>query len=218
MKDLPPRFIFSINPGRSGSHYLATLFDALPGVVGLHEPEPRCQREALAEFWQGKPKALGEKASDHMACLYAHREQTVVETSNAFIKGFGWLLDDWMTWHRIWKHEILVINLRRNRGDVIASLKRRNFLPRYETPAMAWMCCPFRTGDPDLDLNAYLDWVDALTVLWRNLHPDVRVIDVRLEDLQEIDPVCAFLGDCGLVVNAQDRKVLERIVGCPTNA
>ena len=90
-------YLFSINTGRSGSKYVARLFDYVEGCKAQHEAVPimndpfmrkclkgatpasnRFCREAMEEKWQSIQAFKGD------APLY-------VETSHTFIKGFGWI-------------------------------------------------------------------------------------------------------------------------------
>lgn len=53
-ENLPERLIFSINTGRSGSRYLASVLDSCVGVLAEHEPHPGPggSRNMMHETWQ----------------------------------------------------------------------------------------------------------------------------------------------------------------------
>jgi hypothetical protein len=116
-----PRLIFTLSPGRCGTKYLAALLNAIPGVCGIHEPEPdfvdwaRAARRDPAEaraFWQ-------DKKLPHIRSLDC---ETYAETSHLFGKGFVRPLLDLGVVPD-------VVVLKRNDRDVALSIWRRGGSP-----------------------------------------------------------------------------------------
>lgn len=209
-----PRYIFSINPGRSGSHYLCTLLNCIDSISAHHEPDPNCQRAALFDWMRGKREPMETQwnaKSDFMFDrLQTH--STYAETSNAFVKGFGWVAAQELEQTRL-----LVIHLTRKRSDVIRSLKRRHFFPAHESKTTYWMGSPIRTGDNHGDIVAYLEWFDSLASIWKSVHPNIRTVPVRLDQLQSMASVMAFLEECEITTTQRDLQRLAATIGKPTN-
>lgn len=56
IEELPERLIFSVNTGRSGSRYLASVLDSCQSVLAEHEPRPGPggSRNMMYESWESK--------------------------------------------------------------------------------------------------------------------------------------------------------------------
>ena len=81
------RLIFTVTSGRSGTALLAKLLSRVPGVVALHEPEPRFNfklRETIADPRRAIPFLLEEK----LPAIAKLNGETYVETSHLICKGF----------------------------------------------------------------------------------------------------------------------------------
>jgi hypothetical protein len=116
-----PRLIFTLSPGRCGTKYLAALLNAIPGVHGVHEPEPnfvdyaRAARRDPQEAWR---LWYCEKLP-HIRSLGC---EVYAETSHLFGKGFVKpLLDLGVV------PDIIV--LKRDHRDVALSIWRRGHAP-----------------------------------------------------------------------------------------
>jgi len=125
------RYLFSVNPGRAGSHYLSELFRHADGCVSEHEPLPKLNGAPMRSFLAGDPRPLERLIPEKVAAIEKARgDRVYVETNHCFIKGFGWLLPRYLP-----ESEIGVIVLRRDPNKVSASLSRL-------------LCTPFlRLGD-----------------------------------------------------------------------
>jgi hypothetical protein len=79
--------VFAVASGRSGTQSLAKIFEAVPGVHATHEGTPAFQdvmRPALAEPSLARDFLLTRK----LPAIAAIAEDTYVETSHVFAKGF----------------------------------------------------------------------------------------------------------------------------------
>lgn len=125
MDDLP-RLIFCLSPGRCGTKYLAALLNAIPGVHGVHEPEPefvgyaRAARRDPQEAWNFWHC---EKLPYIRSLTYGSLEcEVYAETSHLFGKGFvKSLLDLGVV------PDVIVLS--RDHRDVALSIWRRNGTP-----------------------------------------------------------------------------------------
>jgi glycosyltransferase involved in cell wall biosynthesis/protein-L-isoaspartate O-methyltransferase len=90
----PPekRFVFCLSAGRSGTAFLTWMLRGAPGLVALHEPEPRYQALTLA-LQQDPGRALRFITDVKMPWVNALPAQTYVESSHYVQKGFmeAWL-------------------------------------------------------------------------------------------------------------------------------
>jgi hypothetical protein len=91
---MPLTYLFSANTGRSGSKYLAGLFEGHPQVAAHHEGKPVLCGVSMRQWLAGDPvpmrKAMDEKKSNIQQALYGRK--LYLETNHCFIKGFGWEL------------------------------------------------------------------------------------------------------------------------------
>ena len=114
-------YIFSISTGRSGSDYLATIFKHVHDCQSFHEPQPIGNGREMRQYSQGYPapmKSLTEKKVEIIKELKSDH-QVYFESNHCFIKGFGWLIQDYFPQDRIG-----VIILKRNKSRVAESLLR----------------------------------------------------------------------------------------------
>ncbi len=81
------RIIFTVTTGRSGTAYLATLFQYLRGVDAFHEPEPEFY-EVLRRAQKEPRTALRFMAEKKLPAIAATPSSIYVETSHLFCKGF----------------------------------------------------------------------------------------------------------------------------------
>ncbi len=85
-------YIFSINTGRCGSHYLSVIFSHVPGCRSFHEPEPVGNGRVMRRYLQGHAgpmKRLAERKARLVQDLRSHC-RLYFESNHRFIKGFGW--------------------------------------------------------------------------------------------------------------------------------
>lgn len=114
------RYIFSINTGRSGSHYLSEVFKHVEGCVSEHEPKPKMNAEAMQEYLAGRPRKLERLMQPKIEAIEAARgDQIYVETNHCYIKGFGWLMPKYIPQKRLG-----VIILRRDPAKIRQSFTR----------------------------------------------------------------------------------------------
>lgn len=110
--------IFSINTGRSGSSYLASLMKGFETVCSHHEPKPILNEDAMKQYQLGKKDAfdavLPEKVEQIQKVL-AHNK-VYFESNHYFIKGFGWEI-----LKNLSEEKIGIIILKRNPEEIIKS-------------------------------------------------------------------------------------------------
>lgn len=121
------RYVFCAATGRCGTNYLADLLGAHPQIVARHEPAPNMQGEMMRAWNEGRPEAMRAAMPEKFAAIEAARgDKIYVETSNAFLKGFGWEL---LRGGYIKPEETLLVHLERNGNlpEWIESLRAYNF-------------------------------------------------------------------------------------------
>jgi hypothetical protein len=115
-------YIFSVNAGRSGSHYLHVLLQHAEGCCSFHEAPPRCNGSEMRDFLSGRPERMIKLVHAKVDQINARRKDPYhiyAETSHHFIKGFGWILPRYLP-----EEQIGVIVLRRDHDKTAASLMR----------------------------------------------------------------------------------------------
>lgn len=117
----PVDCIFCITTGRSGSHYLATIFGQVAGCRALHEPAPVGNGRPMRQYAKGRPgpiQAVAREKARKIKDILEHNN-LYVETNHCFIKGFGWFMPEHFTEERLG-----VIILKRSKPKVVASYMR----------------------------------------------------------------------------------------------
>lgn len=113
--------IFCINTGRSGSEYLANLFNHVEGCRAYHEPDPIGNGYEMRQFMLGNDMPI-RKLTEHKASIIqreTNKDNVYVETNHCFIKGFGWFIPEYFN-----EQHIGVIILTRKKADIVKSLMR----------------------------------------------------------------------------------------------
>ncbi len=132
------RYIFCINTGRSGSHYLAQVLNEFEGIVALHEPRPVLNGGEMVNFLSGDSAAMEGRMEEKLdAIKEALRDkECYIETNHTFIKGFGWLIPFYLP-----HEELGVIVLKRNKQEIVDSLLRINCTP-LTMDGLMWLMTP----------------------------------------------------------------------------
>lgn len=121
------KYIFCVSPGRSGTYYLSQIFDLVPGVCSVHEPDHQFSRysELKPHEWKLKDNLLSNSYSDRRRIKWwqindlmsESGAESYVETNPLFCT----------LWHDVILADssacdIKVIVLRRNSVEVLKSI------------------------------------------------------------------------------------------------
>lgn len=91
-------YVFCMGTGRNGSEYLRSVLSHAANAVAEHEPVPRCNRVAMRDYLDGRPERMKAlmplKVEKIMQAKGVH--DVYIETNHCFIKGFGWLLPEYL--------------------------------------------------------------------------------------------------------------------------
>lgn len=115
------KYVFCINSGRSGSQYLYKLFLETHNCIAFHEKKPIGNGIAMRDYLNGKIAPIANIAKQKSE--YKKKEtasgKIYIETNHCFIKGFGWLLPQFIK-----EENMAVIILSRNKEEIVNSLLR----------------------------------------------------------------------------------------------
>lgn len=222
-----PRFLFCINPGRSGSRYLSGLFGSVAEVASFHEAPPPMTGDflRLAER-QPYPEtyaARRHKADACRALLAAEPGKNVyAETNHMFIKTFF----DVVVNELAPGASVGVVILRRELARTVKSFVELGIYTERNHAWPDWMGsveATTRAVDPAVPEKtltsiertvAYLVDIEARAQRFRKDFPAVPVFETRLEaigsDVEEVQRLFAW---CGLTQNAATRS----LIGKPAN-
>ncbi len=221
---LSMRYIFCINPGRSGSQYLATLLGADPRVAAFHEAPPEMNGDLLRlaerEPYETTYAARRFKA-DAVRALLARQpgHDVYAETNHMFIKTF---FD--VAMREFASEGVGVVRLRRELAAVVKSFAELGIFTARNTVWPAWMSSPYAltraiepaapegTLDPLETTVAYLVDIEARAQRFRREYPQADVFETRIEafaDPAEIERLFAW---AGLTVNDAARVLCNRPV------
>lgn len=150
--------IFCVNPGRSGSHYLAKLFSCTDNCESHHEATPNGFGLPLQKCNLGDCDEMRDIAKVKISEIAKSNRKGLIycETSHGFIKGFGWPIMDLIN-----QTDVGVVILKRDKKSFIDSTIRvhsgplndfgRKYIltpdrsnPKVKPPA--FFCLPGRIG------------------------------------------------------------------------
>lgn len=202
----PCHLIFSINPGRSGSGYLAELLACVPGVSAGHERKPTMFGSTLVEAKRLGLNKTYESRRDLkippiLQVLGQHR--VYAETSHGFIKDF-WdvVMDSFAKECRI---DIILLY---RSWETICSLYRRNWAAIHRDwliePSSALATAPQIPLDGDLDrvqwymYDHFLKQEEFQKRYPESEFPNVHYHSVWLHELQTLEAVQNLFQQLGL--------------------
>jgi len=142
MTQHPVSFIFCISTGRSGTDYLKTLFDHSENCHSFHEKDPICNGRAMYNYLRGRQNAmrkLTEQKTNKIQEI-THDGSTYVETNHCFLKGFGWIIPQYIP-----EDKIGVVILTRDKTKTANSLLRTSSTP-LTAVGKKWMVTPAAKG------------------------------------------------------------------------
>lgn len=119
-------YIFSINTGRAGSTYLQRLFDQAEGCRAYHEPLPKCHDKVMRSYYKGRVEEMEACVKEKIAWIKEVKDESevYVETSQCFIKGFGWLLPNYIP-----EEKIGIVVLKRDESKIVETFSRLHCFP-----------------------------------------------------------------------------------------
>ena len=214
----PPLGVFTISAGRTGTHYLATLFACVRDASSGHEDLPIGVGAPMVAFAEGDEVPM-RAVAELKACVVRARARagggTYLEANHAFVKGYGWFLPALLG-----PKNLRVIYLRRAPELVAKSLVRVRGVPGRTSWSRLWYSAPGQArnhGQPSPDADAlalgrwYAEEIDRQAAHYRASFPEVEVIEVTLEDLNDYAFVeDLFVRQLGLSIDA---KRLHAAVG-----
>jgi hypothetical protein len=132
------KYLFCINTGRSGSHYLHEIFKHVENCQVWHEAQPIGHGKVMRDYFFGKPELMQELTAKKVEEIQQVKKESdcYIETNHCFIKGFGWFLPKYIP-----QEEIGVLILRRNPAQIVDSLLRINCSP-LAIAGQTWVLTP----------------------------------------------------------------------------
>jgi hypothetical protein len=194
------KYVFCINPGRSGSGYLQVLLSTAINTVSIHEGYPRMHGRSMQKFNQGDASALQSLMPiklDEIHQVTAGGKHIYCETSHYFIKGWGYLLPD----AYLPQQEIGVIILHRPIEETIYSLLRlrdvpgvseygRNYYLIPDAPANLTKAPP--NADPYERCKWYVNEIALRSEEYKQRFPKITYFDCTLDQLNDYDFVLSL--------------------------
>lgn len=211
--------IFSINSGRVGSKFLAELIDTSSEAHGLHEPRPPMKGRFLERVAQSPETESFDERSVKVDAIRSwfseHATKPVYcETNHLFI----------VTFHDVTVASfprMKVIWLRRALPAVVKSFVERGFFSDERTTWRKWHISPsavtaaIRPIAPDAELDsvdrtiAHLIDIEARGARFREAHPDIPCLDVRIEGLSSADGVERLFTFLGLTPTKATQAIVD---------
>ena len=205
-----PAIILTLTPGRSGTHYLASLFSILPNVYSVHEPDPTLSSREFAQGELTKEEAvilINEKADSILATCRNPNASTYVETSHALLSHTSapsTLIERLLT--NLNGRSIGVVILKRDLAEVVMSRSHLGHMTRYTESrgiryrGVGWIYTPGSKNaqilpiKPDNQLTqlellaGYVLNVEAVAENFKKKykgHSRLRIYEIDLKDLSQ---------------------------------
>jgi hypothetical protein len=203
-----PLGVFTISAGRTGTHYLATLFACARNASSGHEELPIGVGAPMEAFAEGDEEPM-RAVAELKARLVRQRAGagTYLEANHAFVKGYGWFLPALLG-----PENLRVIYLRRDPELVARSLIRVRGVPGRTSWSRLWYSAPGQARNrreprPESDAlelgRWYAEEIERQADHYRASFPEVKVVEVTLEDLNDYAFVSdLFTRELGLDVDA----------------
>lgn len=218
-----PAYVFSVNPGRSGSEYLSVLLSSVNGTVAFHEAPPTMSGSVLeSAMAEGLDRTRSErlvKVTEITRLLAASGASTYVETNHMFAKTF---FD--VALEELPPAPVAVVVLRRPWAKVMRSFLSLGYFTDRRPVWIEWMRVPRRDGpaedsvhpeDPMEAAAEYLLRLERRAQDIQEWYPGITYVDCSLEALQSHDGVKALFDALGFAGEAHGD--LAPLVGRPVN-
>jgi hypothetical protein len=217
----PIKYLFCINPGRSGSDYLTELLSRATNSVSIHEGVPMMNGRPMQQFNEGDETALRALMPVKMKTIQRQGKngrKIYCETNHSFIKGWGYLLPD----QYIPQEEIGVIILCRETAKTAYSLLRVHDVPGASAWSRLWYLMPGakrNLSQPPTGANPYelccwyVEEVNRRAQEYQARFPRITYLTCNLEQLNDHHFVTHLFDTFGLFPSPQ----LPEVVGKPLN-
>jgi hypothetical protein len=215
------KYIFSINPGRSGSDYLTELLSKTVNAVSMHEGFPIMNGTAMQKFNEGDDSELRKlmpKKLEQIQRKSKNGRKIYCETNHSYIKGWGYLIPD----EYIPQEEIGVIILQRNIDRTAYSLLRIHDVPCASEFSRTWylmpggcrnLSAPSENANPYELCKWYVEEIGLRAQEYKAQFPRITYVECDLEQLNNYDYVIQMFDIFGLKPLPQ----LKNVVGQPLN-
>lgn len=201
-----PAYVFSVNPGRSGSEYLSTLFASVEGTLAFHEAKPTMSGPVLeAAMRHGLDRTRRDrlvKVAEIRRLLEASGASTYVETNHMFAKTF---FD--VALEELPPAAVAIVILRRPWAKVMRSFLSLGYFTHRRPVWIDWMRVPRRKGPAEDSVHhgnpmeaaaEYLLKLEQRSHEIQDWYPEVTYVDSSLETLQSFEGVKALFDRLGL--------------------
>jgi hypothetical protein len=205
VNSVPPKLIFSINSGRSGSQYLAQLLGTASKVCAFHEAEPSMSGPFLQVVCQQGLEATLTARSVKVQAIRHTLSQcppgtVYAETNHMFIKTFYDVV-----MQQFGEQAVQVVRLRRYIPAVLKSFINMGYFSDRNRVWPSWMHMPGQCDSAfippalprepdqyDLAIGYLLD-IELRGERFKERYPGCKVHEVSLESLQSTTQTVVFL-------------------------
>lgn len=215
------KYIFSINSGRAGSKYLQSLFSKTKKTVSFHEAPPVMANDHLMQLVCNKQyvdsyDVRKKKVEAIKKAMVGY--ENYAEANHMFIKTFFDVVVD------EFKDDIRVVILRRKIPLVVKSFVELEYFGK-NAESYKWMTrsdAVTRAVDPISSFDSmdifdrtisYLIDIEARAERFKQQYPDVLTVDVKIDELNDIDKVREMFSILGL----EPSDDLSNVVDVPVN-
>lgn len=176
MKTQKIEYIFCINTGRSGSGYLYKLFKHTENSSVRHHAKPNGCGQAMRDYFSGETELIKKVTEEKIKKIKKIKTESniYIETNHCFIKGFGWLIPEYIP-----QEKIGVVILTRDIQKIIDSLLRIRCSPLM-AKGRKWILTPdiknYYTEPPNWFLSTEITY-KLFHLLKRPFNSDRKLYD-----------------------------------------
>jgi hypothetical protein len=217
------KLLFCINSGRAGSHYLQQLLDLSPIVASFGEQAPTMSGKYLhlvnehPYSFSYNDRLIKVNKINEMIRNLPQNKTIYSETNHMFIKTFFDVVMD------NFGDKIEIIILRRNLASTLKSFIALDYLGK-NTVSYDWMV---RSDSPTSALKthiafkkmdhcerciAYLLDIEARAQRFKKQYPNIRMHEVRVEELNDIQNVLKLFNNLGITDVLPDNNIIGTAV------
>ncbi|MBF2074615.1 MAG: hypothetical protein IGS50_12755 [Synechococcales cyanobacterium C42_A2020_086] len=223
-------FVFVATTGRSGSKTLYHLCKSIPGCAAFHEPLPEMKGEILRAYNRNDEQTMLKFFKNFkLPAIYkaALDHRWYIETNHTFIKCFADAAVE------EFGERLKVIHMVRDRHEVARSWFNRGSIPGKGARG-AWLLDPFAprnlikfseiVAQDHCFQHDYFKclwyWyeIEARTAQFIQNHPQVPVLHLKTEELNEVDVILPLFQKLFVDFDQNNQNILVKQIGSRVNS
>lgn len=216
------KYIFCINSGRSGSHYLADVLGTAEQICSYREAPPQMAYQYVTmanKFPLNKTRAQRLVKIKDIKSKVANnpKDYTYSETNHMFIKTFYDLVME------TFKSDVNVIILRRKLSKVLKSFIELGYFGKNQE-SLNWMTLPFGSNSiiklfkPYRDMDqferciSYLLDIEYRALEFKKQYKNINICEANIDLINDFDYTKELFNNLGINTTLKTSKILGQVI------